>query len=95
MFIEAENDRQKIQNIYYAAIASPQKYSQEIFNFFETVFSLENADLRSAAILATGYIGWSEFEEILQQVQLNDPNSRVRNDAHIMLDGMKKQERLN
>jgi hypothetical protein len=73
--------------IYQVGIAASQDYDSEFFELLKIGLSNPDAEVRKAAILAVGYVGWSEFREILQHLKTDDPHLMVRERASIMLEG--------
>lgn len=92
MWEQATSPKQKVRAIYFAAIAAPQKYDPESFRFFERAFTDPDGEVRMAAIVASGYLGWPELKEILQQLTEGDPDADVRKNAQLMLEGMKETQ---
>jgi hypothetical protein len=78
---------EQVSAIYQVGIAAYQDYDSDFFELFKIGLSNPDAEVRKAAILAVGYVGWSEFREILQHLKTDDPDLTVRERASIMLEG--------
>ena len=46
----------------------------------------KHASVRHAAIVATGYLGWSRLKTLLGKLSVTDPVESVRRDAALMLE---------
>ncbi|MEH2039430.1 HEAT repeat domain-containing protein [Nostoc sp.] len=86
----AVNQDNYIRAIYHIAILARQTYNPKIFEIFNSAFTHADPEVRKAAILATVAIGWKEFRETLQGLQVNDPDLNVRERAHRTLQNLAK-----
>src|SRR5262245_12367787 len=84
---QAKGRDDNIRAVYYAAIAAPLQYDESFFKIFQQAFAHENPDVRSAGVVASGYVEWPEFREPLEKLQQSDPDETVREDARVMLEG--------
>jgi hypothetical protein len=87
MVKDAANIEELVRAVYYAGLAAPQQYDPTSFKLFKDILSSSNPKARRAGITAIGYVGWSEFKEILEKIKEADPEPDVRKDAEIMLEG--------
>ncbi len=87
MVEKATTRDEQVRAIYQVGISASQDYDSEFLELFKIGLSNPDAEVRKAGILAVGYVGWSEFREILQHLKTDDPDLRVRERASIMLEG--------
>jgi hypothetical protein len=81
------------QGISAVALLAPAKFNKRFFSYFEKGFAHKSADVREHTVLATGYVGWPQLAEPLQELAENDSNTGVRESATLMLNGFGKKAR--
>ena len=82
LFEMAKNEEEYIHAIRCVGIAAlPRKFSQQWFKDFEAALSHPSPEVRDAAILALSYVGWRQFEPLLQKLAQNDPDEQTRDFA--------------
>lgn len=90
----AENDLQKIKAIYKAGVTAPYlKFDPECKKFFDRTLLETNPQIRTATILAMGYMSWPEWKEVLRDLQATDPDTEVCQSAFSMLESLEKFEK--
>ena len=82
----SDNHKQKIQTIYIAGTAAPLEFSPEHKKFFDDSLQEEHPDVRIATIIAMGYMSWTEWIPVLEDLKNNDPDETVRDSAAGMLE---------
>ncbi len=87
---DATSSEDYIRAIYRVAVAAPPLFEPRYFQLFAQVLANPDVRVRDAAIFAIGYVGWSEFRNILKQIQTTDTDHTVRESAAIMLDGYER-----
>ena len=90
-FKNAQNRESRITAIYQLAIAAPQTFDEQLNEQLESVFADPDPQIRHAAIVAVGYIGWPELRQKLEQLKISDPESSIRHDAELMLEALARQ----
>ena len=85
-YATSKNHKQKIQTIYIAGTAAPFEFNPEHKKFFDNSLQDEHPDVRIATIVAMGYMGWSEWIPVLEDLKNNDPDETVRDSAAGMLE---------
>lgn len=66
------------------ALTAPEKADARYLEYLQTGFTHPSPEVRRAAVVAVGYIGWRELAEPLQNLAENDPDADVRRDARAM-----------
>jgi hypothetical protein len=74
----------------YAAIVAPPTFDEEWFAAIRPWFADPHRGVRLTAVFVTAYLGWPEFEPILAEIIRDDTDEDVREDARVILDGMKR-----
>jgi len=87
MVKDAKNIEELVRAIYYVGLAAPQQHDPEFFRLFKDVLSSSEPKARRGAITEIGYMGWPEFNEMLENTKATDLEPDVRKDAEIMLKG--------
>jgi hypothetical protein len=79
--------------IAFAALLAPEKFDKRFFAWFERGFSHRNPEVREQTIVASGYVGWKQLREKLQEVAENDSDEEIRKSAKLMVEGFELQDR--
>ena len=83
----ADNHYHRISIVYIAGAAAPYlEFSPEHKKFFDKSLKDEHPDVRIATIIAMGYMSWSEWIPVLEDLKNNDPDETVRDSAAGMLE---------
>ncbi|NET62239.1 MAG: hypothetical protein F6K47_40875, partial [Symploca sp. SIO2E6] len=80
-----------VRAIYHVGIIANHDYNMEIFEIFKLAFAHPETKVRNAAILATAYVGWREFEELLRDIIDCDPEEKVRDFANFTLKSLQSK----
>lgn len=87
-FLEkAESIESKVQALHYAAITAPDTFYEYYFNRFLDALKSTDIQVRNAAIIGIGYVGWREFQPVLEQIAESDPVQVLRDNAQKLLEG--------
>lgn len=89
MIHKAASTEEYIQAIYHLGVTANHDYDKEIFELFKAVFAHSEPKVRNAAILATSYVGWKEFEEPLKNLSDSDPEKEVQEFAKFTLQSLR------
>ena len=76
-------------------LGAPVDYDERFFDRIQAAFVNEVDGVRKAAVWATSWAEWPQFEPLLAQAADNDPAEDVRSDAEFLLDAycVARQER--
>lgn len=77
----------KVLSLYYAAITAPDSFYEYYFNQFIDALNASEVELRHAALIGVGYIGWVEFKPIMTQFIDNETVPDLRHNAQLLLEG--------
>lgn len=92
MIDEANDSNDYIRAIYCLGAFAGESFDSKISKYFDTVFSNSDPEVRRAAIFATAYCAWREFDAPLQRLRISDPDQNVRTYADLMLESHAKYE---
>ncbi|HEX7151246.1 MAG TPA: hypothetical protein VF618_07140 [Thermoanaerobaculia bacterium] len=92
-YVDATKAEKVKHGIAFAALLAPEKFDKRFFAWFERGFSHRNPDVREQAIVGSGYVGWKELREKLEEVAENDSDAEIRKSAKLMLEGFELQDR--
>jgi hypothetical protein len=84
LFNAAPADSDKITALYLLGIAGGKPAA------FNDAFDDDATEVRRAAIVALGYVGGSEAQQLVERVAADDPDEKVRATASVMLEGMRE-----
>lgn len=87
---KAAKPEERIRAVYYAGAAGAGPFDRDLFGVIERAAEDEDAKVRRAAIVATGYLEWAQARKLLERLARDDPDDRVREDAKLMLEGLGK-----
>jgi hypothetical protein len=88
---DAKSRDDRIKTVYLAALAgSPRQVDADLLRIIERAFGSEETDVRHAAIVASGYLGWEPLEDALRKLAEEDPDEGVRSDARLMLEALEQ-----
>ena len=73
-------------------LASPEQFDERFFSRIRTGMSDPDRRVREAAIYATVYAAWSQYIQILQDVERSDPDTELRQDARKALNVIGTEE---
>jgi hypothetical protein len=93
-YYDANKDdyKEKIGAVYLAGIAAPLEFSPEHRKFFDNSLQDEHPDVRIATIVAMGYMGWTKWIPVLQDLKNNDSDATVRDSAAGMIESFAANE---
>jgi hypothetical protein len=84
-----ENPEEYCKGILYLGLQGKFKdCDSETLEVFKQVLQDKNPEIRTTAITAMSYTGWSEFRNLVEPLAENDPDLGVRKTATRFLDGM-------
>jgi hypothetical protein len=86
-----EDHRELERAIYLFAVAvERENFNTDYLATFEYGLTHPLPDVRRAAILAVGSVGWREFQPHLENIRASDPNPELREYATSTLEAMQK-----
>jgi hypothetical protein len=89
----ADGDAQgQIRAVYHLALTATRRSDAYVLDAIASALSNPTPEVRQAAILAVGYVGWPEFRVPLESLRRDDPDVDVRSDAKAMLEAMEELE---
>lgn len=72
--------------LYLVAILSPVNFDPELYIYYSAGFVHFEPEVRCAAVFATAYAPWHQFEEVLERLAVEDSDPTVRDYAAQVLD---------
>lgn len=86
----ATTDRDRLRAIYAAALSASAPPDRELIDAFKALARTDDdPGIRQAVVVATGYLPWPELVELVEELSRDDPTEHVRNNAAIMLEGIR------
>jgi hypothetical protein len=79
----------KVAAVYRLGIAAPATFDQKVLDALVEAMHDPDRAVRHAAVWATAYPGWKQFEKPLAEVRDSDEDEEVREDAGLVLEAMK------
>jgi hypothetical protein len=86
----ATDRNDKLVALYAAALTAPDAQDDSLVGDFRAVIHDPDAGVRQAVLIATGYLPWPGLVELVAQLRDNDPVEQVRENAGILLDGLRE-----
>lgn len=86
----ADELNQRILALHRVAGAAPQEFDQAIFDCLQRAMNDPEVAIRRAAIFATTYAHWPEFQESLERLQASDDDPSVRELARHVLESQRR-----
>ncbi|GGW64505.1 hypothetical protein AB0E64_25355 [Streptomyces caelestis] len=81
----------KLRAIYAAALAATGPEDDRLITLFRSIaVNEQDSGVRQAVIVSTGYLPWDGLIQLVSEMRVNDPESRVRNNAQVMLEGLRR-----
>lgn len=77
----------QVLSLYYAAVTASDSFYEYYFERFRTALQSTEVELRHAALIGIGYIGWIEFKPLIQQLLNSESVSDLRHNAQLLLEG--------
>ncbi|TJZ57140.1 hypothetical protein FCH28_06685 [Streptomyces piniterrae] len=85
----AVDREEKLLAIYAAALSATGEPDQRLIDAFRAIArEEEDAGIRQAIVIATGYLPWPGLVELVEGLRDSDPVDHVRRNAQILLDGL-------
>ncbi len=91
LFQHAQSREEWITAITHGAAVSNSDFDLAMFAAFEKVLRHPEIDVRKAAVFATSYPGWKEFQPLLQELSETDPSPDVRYMAARVIETMQER----
>jgi hypothetical protein len=92
-FRHATNHDDKLIGLYAVALTAPPEPASDVLEVLRLAASDPDPGVRQAVIVATGYLGWPELVELVEQIHHDDPVSSLRANAGILLEGLHQNPR--
>jgi hypothetical protein len=92
-YVEASDAEKVKHGIAFSALLAPEKFDKRFFAWFERGFTHESAEVREQTIVASGYVGWPQLREKLQELAEGDTDNAIRKSAKRMLEGFELHDR--
>jgi hypothetical protein len=87
---ESEDRNEKLRAVYAAALSATTQDNPGLIHAFRVIAQEEaDAGIRQALTVATGYLPLPELIEVVERLRISDPEQHVRNNARIMLEGVR------
>lgn len=91
----ARDHNSKLRGIYAAALSSGPREEQALVDKYRSIATHEeDSGIRQAVIVSTGYLPWKSLINLVTEMRERDPAEHIRNNAQVMLDGLRKSRTI-
>ncbi|MGW7685112.1 HEAT repeat domain-containing protein [Kribbella sp. NPDC054772] len=86
----AESRDDRLRAIYAAALSATGAPQTELVEAFRALARTDDdAGIRQAIVVATGYLPWPELVDLVRELGRDDPTDHVRHNAAVLLEGLR------
>jgi predicted SprT family Zn-dependent metalloprotease len=86
---DPKDDKELARAIYLFAVSvEGESFNANHFATFEYCLTHSISNVRRAAMMAAGSVGWQEFQPILEKIRVEDPDLELRGYANTTLEAM-------
>jgi hypothetical protein len=81
---------ERLMTAYAVALTAAGNQDPAVVDAFRVLAGDPDEGIRQSVVVATGYLPWSALVELVRQLRDTDPVAHVRENAHVLLEGIER-----